>query len=91
LNVHEEKGKISTSQNQENFWPKCILQRVTLKITHRQIKIGLSHLSKNPIKENFEENFLMKKKAIVVIKPKLLTTMTETQKLERYNSCKKKG
>jgi hypothetical protein len=53
----KKKGKISTSQNQENFWPKHRSQRVTLKITHKQIKIGLSHLSKNPIKENFEENF----------------------------------
>jgi hypothetical protein len=33
----------------------------------------------------------MKKKAIVVIKPKLLTAMKETQKLERYNSCQRKG
>jgi hypothetical protein len=87
----KQKGKISTSQNQENFWPKHRSQGVTLKITHKQIKIGLSHLSKNPIKENFEENFLMKKKAIVVIKPKLLTTMTETQKPKRYNSCQRKG
>jgi hypothetical protein len=53
----KKKGKISTSQNQENLWPKHRSQRVTLKITHKQIKIGLSHLSKNPIKENFEENF----------------------------------
>jgi hypothetical protein len=50
----KKKGKISTSKNQENFWPKHRSQRVTLKITHKQIKIGLSHLSKNPIKENFE-------------------------------------
>jgi hypothetical protein len=48
-------------------------------------------LSKNPIKENFEENFLMKKKAIVVIKPKLLTTIIDTQKPERYNSFQRKG
>jgi hypothetical protein len=74
----KQKGKISTSQNQENFWPKCRSQRVTIKITHKKIKIGLSHLSKNLIKENFKENFLMKKKAIVVIKPKLLPAMTET-------------
>jgi hypothetical protein len=47
----KKKGKISTSQNQENFWPKRRSERVTLKITHKQIKIGLSHLSKNPIKE----------------------------------------
>ena len=33
----------------------------------------------------------MKKKAIAVIKPKLLTAMTETQKPERYNSCQRKG
>jgi hypothetical protein len=33
----------------------------------------------------------MKKKAIFVIKPKLLTTMTETQKIERYKSCQRKG
>jgi hypothetical protein len=31
--------------------------RVTLKLTHKKLKIGLSHLSKNPIKENFEGNF----------------------------------
>ena len=36
-------------------------------------------------------NFLMKKQVIVVIKPKLLTAMTETQKIERYNSWKRKG
>ena len=53
----KKKGKISTSKNQQNFWPKKKSQRVTLKITHKKIKIGLSHLSKNPIKENFEENF----------------------------------
>ena len=76
----KKKGKISTSKNQENFWPKHRSQRVTLKITHKQINIGLSHLSKNPIKEHFEENFLMKKKAIALIKPKLLTAMIETQK-----------
>jgi hypothetical protein len=86
-----QKVKIPTSQNQENFWPKCRSQRITLKITHKKIKIGLSHLSKNPIKENFEETFLMKKKVIVVIKPKLLNAMTETQKPERYNSCQRKG
>jgi hypothetical protein len=33
----------------------------------------------------------MKKKAIAVIKPKLPTSMTEAQKLERYNSCQRKG
>ena len=33
----------------------------------------------------------MKKKAIVVIKPKLLTAMTKPQKPERYNSCQRKG
>jgi hypothetical protein len=33
----------------------------------------------------------MKKKAIVVIKPKLLTTMKETQKPKRYNSFQRKG
>jgi hypothetical protein len=49
----KQKGKISKSQNQENFWPKRRSQRVTLKITHKQNKIGLSHLSKNPIKEKF--------------------------------------
>jgi hypothetical protein len=87
----KKKGKISTSKNQENLWPKCRSQRVTLKITHKKIKIGLSHLSKNSRKENFEEKFLMKKKAIAVIKPKLLTAMTETQKPERYNSCQRKG
>ena len=53
----KQKGKISTSQNQENIWPKHKSQRVTLKITRKKIKIGLSHLFKNPIKENFEENF----------------------------------
>jgi hypothetical protein len=47
----KKKGKISTSQNQEIFLPKRRLQRVTLKITHKQMKNGLSHLSKNPIKE----------------------------------------
>ena len=57
----KQKGKIPTSQNQENFWPKCRSQRVTLKITHKQIKNGLSHLSKNPIKENFEEKLLNEK------------------------------
>jgi hypothetical protein len=87
----KQKGIISTSKNQENLLPKCRSQRVTLKIKHRQIKIGLSHLSKKPRKEIFEENFLMKKKAIVVIKPKLLTVVTETQEHERYNSCQRKG
>jgi hypothetical protein len=48
-----QKGKISTSKNQENFWPKHRLQRVTSKIKHKKIKIGLSHLSKNPIKRKF--------------------------------------
>ena len=86
----KQKGQISTSQNQENFWPKRKSQRVTLKITHKKIKNKLSHLSKNPIKENFEENFLMKKKSIVVFKPKLLNVMTETQKPKRYNSCQRK-
>jgi hypothetical protein len=33
----------------------------------------------------------MKKKVIVVIKPKLLTAMTETQNPERYNSFQRKG
>jgi hypothetical protein len=32
----------------------------------------------------------MKKKAIVVIKPKLLTAMTETKKHERYKFLTKK-
>ena len=82
----KKKGKISTSQNEEIFWPKHRSQRVTLKITHKKIKTRLSNLSKNPIIFFFEENFLMKKKAIVVIKPKLLIAMTETQKPERYNS-----
>ena len=33
----------------------------------------------------------MKKKSIVVIKPKLLTAMKETQKPERYNYFQRKG
>jgi hypothetical protein len=49
----KKKGKISTSKDQENFWPKHRSQRVTLKITHKKIKNGLSHLSKNPIKRKF--------------------------------------
>jgi hypothetical protein len=32
----------------------------------------------------------MKKNAIAVVKPKLLTIMTETQKPERYNSFQRK-
>jgi hypothetical protein len=51
--ITKQKGKISTSKNEENIWPKHRLQRVTLKITHNQIKTGLSHLSKNPIKRKF--------------------------------------
>jgi hypothetical protein len=49
----KKKEKISTSKDQENFWPKHRSQRVTLKITHKKIKTGLSHLSKNPIKRKF--------------------------------------
>ena len=59
----KKKGKISTSQNQENFLPKRRSQRVTLKIAHKKIKIWLSHLSKNPIKENFEEELLNEKES----------------------------
>jgi len=36
-------------------------------------------------------NLLMKKQSISVIKPKLLTVMTRTQKPKRYNSWQRKG
>jgi hypothetical protein len=49
----KQKGKIPTSKNQEKLWPKRRSQKVTVKITHKQIKTGLSHLSKNPIKRKF--------------------------------------
>jgi hypothetical protein len=49
----KKKGKISTSKDQENLWPKRRSQRVSLKTTHKQIKKGLSHLSKNLIKGKF--------------------------------------
>jgi hypothetical protein len=59
----KKKGKISTSKNQENFWPKIISQSVTLKIKHKQIKTGLSHLSKNPIKRIFLGKLLNEKES----------------------------
>jgi hypothetical protein len=34
----KQKGKIPTNQNQESLWPKRRSQRVTLKITHKQLK-----------------------------------------------------
>jgi hypothetical protein len=47
----------------------------------------LTFQAKNKLKKiRNKRNLLMKKQAIVVIKPKLLTAMTETQKPERYNS-----
>jgi hypothetical protein len=47
----------------------------------------LKFQAKNKFKKiRNRRNLLMKKQAIVVIKPKLLTAMTETQKPERYNS-----
>jgi hypothetical protein len=58
LNAHKaKKEKYQQVKTKKNFWPKRRSQRVTSKITHKKIKIELSHLSKNPIKENFEENF----------------------------------
>jgi hypothetical protein len=42
------------------------------------------------MKGKISGNFLMKKEAIVVIKPKLLTAMTETKKLERDKLLTKK-
>jgi hypothetical protein len=78
----KKKGKMTTSKDQENFWPKRRSQRVTDNNTQTD-ESRLSHLSKNPMKEkNFEENFLMKKKAIVVIRPKLSTAMTKTRDQE---------
>jgi len=49
----KKKGKISTNKDQENFLPKHRSPRVTLKITHKKIKTGLSLLSKNPMKIKF--------------------------------------
>jgi hypothetical protein len=47
----------------------------------------LKFQAKNKLKKlRNRRNLLMKKQAIVVIKPKLMTAMTETQKPERYNS-----
>ena len=47
----------------------------------------LKFQAKNKLKKlRNRRNILMKRQAITVIKPKLLTAMTETQKPERYNS-----
>ena len=59
----KQKGKISTSKNQENFWPKRRSQRVTLKIIHKKIKTGLSHLSKSLIKRKFSGKLLNEKES----------------------------
>jgi len=52
-----KKEKYQQVKTKKNLWPKHKSQRITLKITHQQLKKGLSHLFKNPTKENFEENF----------------------------------
>ena len=87
----KQKGKISTSQNQEKLWPRRRSQRVTLKITHKQIKIGLSHLSKNPIKENFWGKLLNEKRKLLLWSNLSYWPLWQRPKPERYNSCQKKG
>jgi hypothetical protein len=67
LNAHKEKKEkyqqVKTKKKKK-IWPKRRSQRVTSKITHKQIlKTGLSHLSKNPITENFEEKLLNEKES----------------------------
>jgi hypothetical protein len=50
LMLTKQKGKITTSKDQENFWPMRRLQRVTDNNTQADER-RLSHLSKNPMKE----------------------------------------
>ena len=77
---------MTRSKDQEKFWPKRRSQRFTDNNTQTDER-RLSHLSKNPMKEKKnQENFLMKKKVIAVIRPKLSNSMTETKKPKRYNS-----
>jgi hypothetical protein len=53
----KKRKNTNKSKLRKKNWPNHRSQRITVKITHKQLKIRLSHLSKNPIKENFEENF----------------------------------
>jgi hypothetical protein len=48
----KKKGKMMKSKDQENFWPKHRSKRVTNNNTLDN-ESKLSHLSKNPMKENF--------------------------------------
>ena len=74
-----------TSKDQENLWDKHKSQRAAENNTQID-ENRLSHLYKNPMKENkFQENFLMKKKVIAMIIPKLLTIMMKTKNPKRYN------
>jgi hypothetical protein len=52
LMLAKKKGKMTTSKDQENFWPKHRSQRVTDNNTQADER-RLSHLSKNPMKEKF--------------------------------------
>jgi hypothetical protein len=61
LTKKKRKNK-NKSKPRKHLWPKHRSQRVMSKITHKQIlKTRLSHLSKNPITENFEEKLLNEK------------------------------
>jgi hypothetical protein len=48
----KQKGKMTTSTDQENFWPKWRSQRVTDNNTQADER-RLSYLYKNPMEENF--------------------------------------
>jgi hypothetical protein len=48
----KQKGKMTTSKDQENLWPKRRSQRVTNNNTETD-ESRFSHLSKNPMKDFF--------------------------------------